>query len=98
MKQIHAVNYIRMGLAKAKSSGVLNTPRYGSNWEMLSLDQIRPKYDRVMGYLTNGPHGEYYAVEYLFGQGMADLLVKRKDIKRAGALHPNKFATTSASG
>lgn len=92
MKQINAVNFIRMGLAKATSPGVLNTPRYGRNWEMLPLEKIRLRYDRVMQYLTKQPHGEYYAVEYLFGQDMADLLVKRKDIKRAGAL---KMATSS---
>ena len=63
---------------------------------MLSLDQIRPKYECVMKYLTNQPYEKYYAVEYLFKQGMADLLVKCRDIKRASAL-TNKFATSSKS-
>ena len=97
MKQIHAVNFIRMGLAKATRSGVLITPKYGSNWEMLPLDKIRPGYENVMKFLTKQPYGEYLAVEYLFGQHMAEMLVKCKDIKHVGTLYPNKVATSSKS-
>jgi hypothetical protein len=40
-----------------------------------------------MKFLTSEPHGEFYAVEELFGTRMATMLVKRGDIKnRASAM------------
>lgn len=82
MKQINSVNLIRMGLAKGMTQGVLKTPRYGSNWEMLPLDKLKVQYEKVMKLLTREAHGEYFAMEELFGTSIANMLVKRADIKK----------------
>jgi hypothetical protein len=71
-----------MGLAKGTTQGVLKTPRYGSNWELLPLDKLKLQYDKVMNLLTREPHGEYFAIQELFGTSIANMLVKRADIKK----------------
>jgi hypothetical protein len=83
-----------MGLAKAMTTGILTTPRYSKNWEMLPLEKLKPQYERVMTFLTSEAHGEFFAVEELFGTRMATMLVKRGDIKNrasatAGPSNPN---------
>jgi hypothetical protein len=81
MKQIHAVNLIQMGLAKATSTGVLATPCYGKNWVILSLPKIKPLYNKVMAHLTKHPYGEYFAIQEIFGEEIAKKLVAVGDIK-----------------
>jgi hypothetical protein len=62
---------------------------------MLPLEKIRPRYDRVVQYLTTQPHGEFYAVEYLFSLDIANMLVKRRDIKKVDSLRSGKIASSS---
>ncbi|KAF8221218.1 hypothetical protein L208DRAFT_1382345 [Tricholoma matsutake] len=81
MKQINVVNFVRMGLVKAMTSGILTMPKYSKNWEMLPLEKLKTLYQRVMRYLTSEPQGEFLAVEEVFGMWMATMLVKWGDVK-----------------
>lgn len=70
-KEINGPNMVRIGLAKCLKDGLLRTPNYGSNWEMKSLDELRPLYDKVMVLLKSGKHGEYLAVKEVVGEQIA---------------------------
>jgi len=80
-KEINAMNLIRMGLAKAKTTGVINLAKYKSNWEMLSDKEMKPLYDKVMGFLVNQrPYGEFFAIREIFGEEMAKMVAKRGEV------------------
>jgi len=81
MKQINALNLIRIGLAKGLTVGVLTTPRYGKNWRMIPINNIKPLYERVIHHLAKKPYGEYFAIQELFGEQVAKRLVDKGDIK-----------------
>jgi hypothetical protein len=70
-KEIHAVNMVRIGLGKCLRPGLLRTPNYGSNWEMKTLEELRPLYNKVIGLLKTAKYGEYLACKEVFGEGGA---------------------------
>ena len=70
-KEINGINMVRLGLGKCLRHGLLRTPSYGSNWEMKSLDELKPIYQKVMGHLKTGKHGEYLAFREVFGEEVA---------------------------
>lgn len=79
-KEIHAVNYIRMGLARGLREGVIRTSKYQINWEFLSKTELKGLYVRVMGYLKEGKFAEYFAVKEIFGKEVADKLAQEGDV------------------
>jgi hypothetical protein len=80
-KEIHAVNLIRIGVAKALAPTVLRVAKYRINWEMKSLAELRPLYDRVIGFLTGNDHGEYLAMKEIFGEEVAIRTAVRGEMK-----------------
>jgi hypothetical protein len=70
-KEINGINMVRLGLAKCLKTGLLRTPNYGSNWEMKTLDELRPLYQKVLGLLKTAKFGEYLAFQAVFGDEVA---------------------------
>jgi hypothetical protein len=70
-KEINGINMVRLGLAKCLKPGLLRTPSYGSNWEMKTLEELRPLYQRVLTLLKTAKHGEYLAFAEVFGEEVA---------------------------
>lgn len=83
-KEIHAVNYIWMRLAHGLTEGVIRTSKYKINWEFVNKSELKGLYTRVMGYLTEGKFGEYFAVKEIFGKEVADRLAKDGDVVSPG--------------
>jgi hypothetical protein len=80
-KGIHTVNMIRTGLARATTTGVLKLGRLTLNFHMLTDREVKPLYDKVMGFLlTHRPYGEYLAIREIFGQDIATFVAKRGDV------------------
>lgn len=80
-KEIHAINMVRMGLAKCLKPGLIRTPNYGSNWEMKTLDELRPLYNKVIGFLKTTKHGEYLAFKEVFGEEAAIRVAMNGDME-----------------
>jgi hypothetical protein len=77
VKEITPLNFVRMGLARAKSTTLIERASWKSNWEMYSDAEMKPLYDRVMDHLLKRhPHGEYLAVEEIFGAEVAKILAE----------------------
>ena len=85
-KEIHAINFIRIRVAKCLSSTVMQVSKYKSNWEMKSLAELKPLYDKVMGFLRHQhtEHGEYLAMKELFGNEVALRVAMKGDMKVPG--------------
>ena len=79
-KQIHAINFIRMGLAKGSSPGVLTRAMYKKNWEFLSKQELKVLYIKVKDMLAQKPMGLYNAVFQIFGQDVAVKMVEKGQI------------------
>ena len=72
---------VRMGLAKAKSLKMIGRACWKSNWEMLSDADVKPLYDRVMDHLLKQhPHGEFLAVQEIFGRDVAMELERKGEV------------------
>ena len=69
-----------MGLAKATSPGVLTRAMYKVNWDFLSTSELTALYNKVNDMLTQQPMGLYNAVFQIFGQDMANNMVKKEQI------------------
>jgi hypothetical protein len=68
-------------VAKCSSSGFLRTAKLKVNWEMKSLSELKPLYDKVMGFLLNSEYGEYLAMKEIFGEAMAIRVAMKGDMK-----------------
>lgn len=80
-KEITPFNMVRMGLAKAESYALIERPSWKSNWRFYSDAEVKPTYDRVMNHLLNGqPHGEFLAVEEIFGRDIANMLADKREV------------------
>jgi hypothetical protein len=80
MKEIHGINFIRLGVGKALTAGVMQSAKYGVTWEMLTLQELKPLYVKLTGFLKETPYGEFYAVSSLFGEDIAMQIAKEGDI------------------
>jgi hypothetical protein len=58
-------------MAKCSSVGFLRTAKNKINWEMKSLSELKPLYDKVMGFLRGQEYGEYLAMKEIFGETTA---------------------------
>ena len=80
-KEINAINLIRIGLAQAKTPDVINLAKYKSNWDMSPDNITKPLYEKVMTYLLDKrPFGEYFAMDKIFGQQVANRLANAGEI------------------
>ena len=79
-KEIHAANFIRMGLAQAYHAGVVRLSKYGSNWKFLPDDRLKRLYERLKEMLLNNEYGEYFAIQTLFGEDTAKELARRGQV------------------
>jgi len=70
-KQIHALNFIRMGLAIATTAGVRKNAKFKSNWVFKSDQDLKLLYSKLMNWLTTNTFGEYLAIHCLFGENIA---------------------------
>ena len=80
-KEITAVNLIRIRVAKALSPSVLKVAKLKINWEMKSLAELKPLYDKIMGFLKKTEHGEYLAMKELFGEEVAIRVAMKGEMK-----------------
>ena len=79
-KQIHAINFIRMGLARGTSPGVITKAMYKNNWDFLSKPELKALYIKVKDMLTKKPMGLYNAVFLIFGQDVANSMMDKGQI------------------
>jgi hypothetical protein len=79
-KEIHAINFIRMGLAEACHPGVTRLSKYGSNWRFLPNDKLRHLYTRIRETLSHNDYSEYFTIQLLFGKNIAQELVKQGQV------------------
>jgi hypothetical protein len=70
-KQIHALNFIRMGLADALSPTVKKHSLYKRNWCFKSDSQLQAIHAKFLKWLTQSDFGEYLVIEFLFGRRIA---------------------------
>jgi hypothetical protein len=77
-KQIHAINFIRMGLAIATTPGVKKNALLKRNWRFKSEKELKIIHDQLVKWLTNDRFGEYLAVEFVFGETIAKKLGQSK--------------------
>jgi hypothetical protein len=63
------------------SPGVLKAAKYKINWEMKTLQQLKPLYDKVMVFLQKTEHGEYLAFRELFGEEVAIRVAMKGEMK-----------------
>jgi hypothetical protein len=79
-KQIHAINFIRMGLAMGTSPGVITRSKYKKNWDFLSKSELKALYIKVKNMLIEKPMGLYNAVFLIFGENVSNMLVEKGQI------------------
>jgi hypothetical protein len=78
-KQINAINFIRMGLAIATTTGVKKNALLRKNWNFKSEAELKSIHDQLVEWLTNHRFGEYLAVEFVFGKTIARRLAQSKN-------------------
>jgi hypothetical protein len=71
---INAFNMVRMGLARAHSSAIYKSPKYGSAWTMKTPEELRGIYTELVTLLKERPYGPYKAIVMIFGTAVADRL------------------------
>jgi hypothetical protein len=59
----------------------LRAAKYKRNFEMKSLAELKPLYDKVMEFLTKTEHGEYLAMRELFGEEVAIRVAMKGEMK-----------------
>jgi hypothetical protein len=67
-KEIHAANFIQMGLAEVCHPGVVQLSKYGSNWKFVSNEKLKQMYVHIQEMLVNNEYGEYFAMQEVFGE------------------------------
>jgi hypothetical protein len=80
-----------MGLGKVFTPGFLGRPKYKINWDMYSLQELKPTYVKVMALLHQNPHGEYLALQALFGKEMAMRVAKRGEVLAPATTIPSNL-------
>lgn len=70
-KQIHAFNFIRMGLADALLPTVKKNAQYKRNWCFKSDLQLQAIHAKFLKWLTQSDFGEFFVIEFLFGKRVA---------------------------
>lgn len=80
-KEINALNLVRMGLAMCTSSGFVRRAKYGLNWRMKSLAELKPLYEKVMRFLLQTEYGEYLAMKEIFGEDVAIRVAMNGEMK-----------------
>lgn len=75
------MNLIRIRVAKALEPSVLRLAKYKINWDMKSLADLEPLYQKVMGFLKKTEYGEYLAMKTLFGEQVATRVAMRGQMK-----------------
>jgi len=98
MKEIHAINYIRLGVGRALSAGVMQSAKYGITWEMLSLRELKPLYLKLRAFLKEKPYGEFHAVSAVFGEDIAIYIAKKGDIFAPPSAGQSNVKGTSGQG
>jgi hypothetical protein len=63
---------------------VLTTAKHKINWEMRTLAELKPLYEKVMGFLKTTKHGEFLAMRELFGEVAAVRVAMKGDMKVPG--------------
>jgi hypothetical protein len=77
-KQINALNFIRMGLAIAKTSGVSKNAKFNSNWFFKPRSDLKALYTKIIRWLTSDRFGEYQTISCLFGENIARKLAQEQ--------------------
>lgn len=85
-KEIHPVNFIRMRVAVAQKPSVMAVSRYTNNWKFLSTAELKLMYLRVVGFLEHSPHGEYFAIQHIFGSQVAIRLADLGEVISPGTI------------
>ncbi|KIL64797.1 hypothetical protein M378DRAFT_178583 [Amanita muscaria Koide BX008] len=84
-KEIHTVNLIRIGIAKAigTSDSCLQSAKFRKNWDIKTMAELKPLYEKVIGYLTSPTEqfGEYLAMSTVFGEKVAIRAAMRGEMK-----------------
>ena len=70
-----------MGLAKCSSTGFLTRARYGKNWQMKSLAELKPLYEKILQLLLEKEFGEFLAMKELFGEDVAIRVAMKGEMK-----------------
>jgi len=75
---------VRMGLATCSSSGFVRRAKYGMNWQMKSLAELKPLYEKVLQYLLRTEYGEFLAMKEIFGEDIAIRVAMNGEMKVPG--------------
>ena len=78
-KQINALNFIRMGLAIARTPGVRKNAKLNSNWSFKSDSDLRSLHVRLTSWLTSHKFGTYLTFRFLFGESIARSLSTQRE-------------------
>ena len=73
-----------MGLAKCSSTGFLTRAKYGKNWGMKSLAELKPLYDKILEFLMHTEFGEFLAMKEFFGEDVAIRVALKGEMKVPG--------------
>jgi hypothetical protein len=66
--------------------GFITCPKFRTNWDLYSLQELKVTYDKVMRLLWEGPHGEYLAMQAIFGLEVANHAASRGDVIAPGMM------------
>lgn len=73
-----------MGVADARTTGIVNVARYKDNWDFKSLPELKELYTRLLVMFDTQPHGEYLAIQEIFGVAVATRLARDGEVITPG--------------
>ncbi|TFK71093.1 hypothetical protein BDN72DRAFT_937466 [Pluteus cervinus] len=78
-KGITGIQLVRLGLAKPLRNRIFRSARFGEDWELLSMKELKARSLIFQKHLKNGQYGPFYAMQYLFGRSSAITLARLKN-------------------
>ena len=78
------MNLVRMGLGVCLTPGCVKRAKYGVNWRMKSLAELKPLYEKVKKYLLGTEYGEFLAMKEIFGEDVAIRVAMNGEMKVPG--------------
>jgi len=86
-KGIGMMNFIRIGVAKARSTNIFTSPRYNRDWIMINHTEQETLLQELEGALKMEQWGLFYAFCHIFGKDLAISLGPREFLIPPTAAH-----------
>jgi hypothetical protein len=79
---------VRLGLAKAKTTQIFRSAKYGGSYKLLESEEVETLRNRIVGLLRSGdPYGAYDALIVFGGREVADELRKKGEVRHCRVEH-----------